>query len=233
VDVKRFYRKAEPVRRAAGHGITLDGKPIKTPGKRDLVVPNEALATAIAEEWNAQEGELRAATMPLTRLATTAIDRVATQRDAVVRETANYATTDLVCYRAAHPPALAARQKAVWQPLIDWAVLRYDAPLSVTMGVIPTRQSATSLRAFAAAVAEQDDFALTALHVATAACGSLVIGLALIEGHLDAEGAFAVSQLDESFQIEAWGEDAEQVERRRAVAADIEAAAQFGLLLRA
>jgi chaperone required for assembly of F1-ATPase len=231
--MKRFYRKAEPVRRAGGHGITLDCKPIKTPGKRDLVVPNEALAAAIAEEWNAQEGELRAPTMPLTRLATTTVDRVATQRDAIIQQTANYAATDLVCYRAAHPPALAARQRVVWQPLIDWAVLRYDAPLSITTGVIPTKQSATSLRAFAAAVAEQDDFALTALHVATAACGSLVIGLALVEGHLDAEGAFAVSQLDESFQIEAWGEDAEQTERRRALAADIQAAARFISLLRA
>ncbi|HEX4185865.1 MAG TPA: ATP12 family protein [Stellaceae bacterium] len=230
--MKRFYRKAEPVQRAGGHGITLDGKLIKTPGKRDLVVPNEALAAAIAEEWNAQEAEVRAATMPLTRLATTTVDRVATQREVIVRQTANYAATDLVCYRAAHPPALAARQQAVWQPLIDWAVLRYDAPLSVTTGVIPTKQSATSLRAFAAAVAEQDDFALTALHVATAAAGSLVIGLALIEGHLDAAGAFAASQLDESFQIEVWGEDAEQAERRRTLAADIQAAARFISLLR-
>jgi chaperone required for assembly of F1-ATPase len=231
--MKRFYRKAEAAKRAGGYAITLDGKPIKTPGKRDLLVQSGALAAAIAEEWNAQEAEVRATTMPLTRFATTTVDRVATQRDAIIRQTANYAPTDLVCYRAARPPALAARQQAVWQPLIDWAVLRYDAPLSVTTGVIPTKQSATSLRAFAAAVAEQDDFALTALHVATAACGSLVIGLALIEGHLDAEGAFAASQLDESFQIEAWGEDAEQAAGRRALAADIQAAARFIWLLRA
>jgi len=112
-------------------------------------------------------------------------------------------------------------------------VLRYDAPLVVTSGVIPKSQSEESLRAFASAVAEHDDFALTALHVATAACGSLVIGLALTQGHLDAEGAFAASQLDESFQIEAWGEDAEQAARRRALAADIQAAARFISLLRA
>lgn len=231
--MKRFYQNAEPTKRAGGYAITLDGKPIKTPGKRDLLVPRGALAAAIAEEWNAQETEIRAATMPLTRLATTAVDRVATQRDAIIRQTANYAATDLVCYRATHPPALTARQQAIWQPLIDWAVLRYDAPLSVTTGVIPTKQSATSLRVFAAAVAVQDDFALTTLNVATAACGSLVIGLALLEGQLDAEEAFAVSQLDESFQIEAWGEDAEQAARRRALAADIQAAARFMSLLRA
>jgi len=230
---KRFYQKAEPAKRAGGYAIILDGKPIKTPGRRDLLVPSEALAAAIAEEWNAQATEVRAAKMPLTRFATTTVDRVATQRDAIIRQTANYAGTDLVCYRATHPPELAARQQAVWQPLIDWAVLRYDAPLVVTSGVIPKSQSEESLRAFASAVAEHDDFALTALHVATAACGSLVIGLALTQGHLDAEGAFAVSQLDESFQIEAWGEDAEQAARRRALAADIQAAARFISLLRA
>ena len=173
------------------------------------------------------------ATMPLTRLATTAIDRVATQREAIVQQTANYAGTDLVCYRATHPPVLATRQQAVWQPLIDWAALRYDAPLVITTGVIPKSQSAASLRAFAAAVAEQDDFALTALHVATAASGSLVIGLALLDRQLDAQEAFTASQLDESFQIEAWGEDAEQAGRRRALAADIATAARFISLLRA
>jgi chaperone required for assembly of F1-ATPase len=231
--MKRFYQKAEPAKRAGCYAIILDGKPIKTPGRRDLLVPSEALAAGIAEEWNAQATEVRAAKMPLTRFATTTVDRVATQRDAIIRQTANYAGTDLVCYRATHPPELAARQRAVWQPLIDWAVLRYDAPLVITSGVIPKSQSEESLRAFASAVAEHDDFALTALHVATAACGSLVVGLALTQGHLDAEGAFAVSQLDESFQIAAWGEDAEQAARRRALAADIQAVARFISLLRA
>ena len=231
--MKRFYQRAEPAPAAAGHGITLDGRLVSTPGKRDLIVPSAALAAAIAEEWNAQQGEVRPETMPLTRLSTTTVDRVAPQREAIVLQTAHYAGTDLVCYRATHPPALAARQQAVWQPLIDWAVLRYDAPLTVTTGVIPKSQSAVSLHALAATVAKQDDFALTALHVATAACGSLVIALALLDGHLDAEGAFAASQLDESFQIDAWGEDVELARHRRALAADIEAAARFMSLLRA
>jgi chaperone required for assembly of F1-ATPase len=231
--MKRFYKNADPVREAGGYGIVLDGRPVKTPGKRALIVPSEALAAAIAEEWNAQEDEVRPPTMLLTRLATTTADRVATQREAVVHETAKYAETDLVCYRAAHPPALAARQHAAWQPLIDWAVLRYDAALTVTTGVIPRSQSAASVRALTAAVAELDNFTLTALHIATAACGSLVIALALLEGRLEARDAFAASQLDESFQIEAWGEDCEQAGRRRALSADIEAASRFVLLLRA
>lgn len=230
--MKRLYKKAQPIETPRGLGVSLDGKLLRTPGKRDLMLPNEALAAAIAEEWNIQQGEVRPATMPLTGLATTAVDRVAPHREAIVRQTANYAGTDLVCYRAARPAALAAHQQAVWQPLIDWAASRYDAVLTVTAGVIPQSQSAAVLRAFTAAVAERDDFALTALHLATAACGSLVIGLALVDGHLDAENAFAISQLDESFQIERWGEDPEQTERRRALATDIAAAARFMSLLR-
>jgi chaperone required for assembly of F1-ATPase len=229
--MRRLYRKAEAVSAVGGHGVALDGRLAETPGKRDLIVPSRALAAAVAAEWTAQQGEVRPPTMPLTRLAATAIDRIATQRETIVERVADYAATDLVCYRAAHPPALAARQQAEWQPLVDWAVLRYDAPLVVTIGVIPQSQPAASLRALAAVVADQGDFALAALHAATAACGSLVIALALLEGRLDAAAAFAASQLDESYQIEAWGEDLEQVERRRALAADIEAAAWFMSLL--
>jgi chaperone required for assembly of F1-ATPase len=169
--------------------------------------------------------------MPLTRLAATAIDRTVLKRAEIVAEIANYAATDLVCYRAEHPPALAMRQEAAWQPLIDWAAGRYDAGLTVTAGIVPQPQSPTSLKAFAAAVGAQDDFRLTALQAATAACGSLVIALALLEGRLDAEAAFAASQLEETFQIEAWGEDAEAAARRAALAADIAAAARFLELL--
>lgn len=235
--MKRVYRQVTARAAAAGlqptglsrggWGIALDGRPMRTPAKNELLVPTEALARAIAAEWDAQQGEIRPATMPLTRLAATALDRTATQRDQVVAETAKYAGTDLLCYRADHPPALIARQQAVWDPLLDWAMQRYDAALAVTSGIIPMQQSPASLHAFAAVVAAQDDFRLTALHALTAACGSLVIALSLFEGWLDAEAAFAASQLDESFQIEEWGEDAEVAARRRAVADDIAAAARF------
>lgn len=230
--MKRFYKKAEAIKHSEGFGIAVDGKTIKTPGKRDLVVPSPALAAAIAEEWENQQGDVRPATMPLTRLAVTTLDRSAGQRETIVQQVASYAGTDLVCYRAAHPPALAARQQAAWQPLIDWAVLRYDAPLTITTGIIPKGQSETSLRAFAAVVAELDEFTLTALHAATAACGSLVIALALLERRIDADEAFFASQIDETFQIEAWGEDAEQTRRRRTLAVEIAAAARFISLVR-
>jgi len=229
--MKRLYQRAAAIPAAGGHGVVLDGRLVKTPARRDLVVPSAALAAAVAAEWDAQQGEIRRETMPLTHLAGAALDGSA-QREAIVRQVAHYAGTDLVCYRASHPPALAARQHAVWQPLIDWAAERYQAPLMVTRGVIPAIQPAVSLAAFAAVVAAQDDYALTALHAATAACGSLVIALALLSGRIDAGEAFAASQLDESFQIEAWGEDVEEAQRRAALAADIAAAARFIRLLR-
>jgi chaperone required for assembly of F1-ATPase len=230
--VKRIYHKAEAVQAAGGHGMALDGRLVKTPGRRDLVVPSPALAAAIAAEWAAQQEEIRRETMPLTRLAGATIDRDAAHHGAVVRQIADYAGTDLVCYRATHPSALVARQQEVWQPLLDWAAERYAAPLTVISGVIPSSQPPASLAAFTAAVAAYDDFALTALGTTTTACGSLVIALALLEGRLDAAEAFAASQLDESFQIEAWGEDEEQRERRAALDAEITAAARFVALLR-
>jgi chaperone required for assembly of F1-ATPase len=229
--MKRVYKQAATRPAAGGWGVALDGRAMRTPGRNELIVPSEPLAAAIAAEWESQRDEIRPATMPLSRLAATAIDRTATQREQVVAETAKYAGTDLVCYRADHPPELAARQQSVWQPLLDWATLRYDAALAVTSGVIPARQSDAALRAFAAAVAALDDFRLTALHTLTAACGSLVIALALLEGRVDPATAFAASQLDETFQIEAWGEDAEAAARRRALEADIESAARFLSLL--
>lgn len=229
--MRRVYKSVATRPAEGGWGVALDGRPLRTPAKRELSVPNEPLAAAIAAEWEAQQTDIHPETMPLTRLAATAIDRTADLRDKIAAEVANYAGTDLVCYRAEHPPALAARQEAVWQPLLDWAAGRYDAGLAVTAGIVPTAQSAASLKAFAAAVAALDDFRLTALQSATAACGSLVIALALLEGRLDAEAAFAASQLDETFQIEAWGEDEEAAKRRAALADDIAAAARFLALL--
>jgi len=230
--MRRVYKAVEVRSVNGGWGVALDGRPLRTPAKRELTVPSERLAAAIAAEWDAQDPDIRPETMPLTRLAATALDRTAAERDKVAADVANYAGTDLVCYRAEQPPALVARQHEAWQPLIDWAAGRYDAGLAVTAGVLPAVQPPASLTTFAAVVGALDDFRLTALQAATAACGSLVIALALFEGRLDADSAFAVSQVDETFQLEAWGDDAEAAARRRALAADIAAAAQFLELLR-
>ena len=225
--MKRVYKSVEACVVDGGWGVALDGRPLRTPAKRELRLPTERLAAAIATEWDAQDPDIRPETMPLTRLAATAIDRTAERRAEIAAEVASYAGTDLVCYRADQPAALAARQEAAWQPLIDWAAGRYDAGLAVTAGILPLAQSPASLKTYATVVAALDDFRLTALQAATAACGSLVIALALYEGRVDADGAFAASQLDETFQIEAWGEDAEAGARRAALAHDIKAAALF------
>jgi chaperone required for assembly of F1-ATPase len=229
--MKRFYQAVSVTEEDALFSVALDGKPLRTPAKAPLPLPRRRLAEAIAAEWQAQGERVRPHTMPLMRLASTAFDLVARRKPAVVAELAAYGGTDLLCYRAEQPPELAARQQAVWQPLLDWATLRYDAPLLVTAGIVPVTQPEASLKALAAAVDAFAPLPLTALHAAVTASGSLILGLALVEGRIDAEATFAAAQLDESFQIERWGEDYEAADRRAALRADIEAAARFARLL--
>lgn len=229
--MERFYKSAGVTETADGFGVALDGKPLRTPAKRPLTVPTQALAEAIAEEMLAQGETVDPKRLPLTRLASIALDLVAPRREAVVAEVAKYAGTDLVCYRAEQSPELAERQHAAWQPLIDWATLRFDAPLTVTASILPVAQPAESLKALEAAVSAYETHRLAALHLATAACGSLVVALALIEGRIDAEAAFASAELDESYQIERWGTDAEQAKRRAGLKEDIALAARFVSLL--
>jgi chaperone required for assembly of F1-ATPase len=230
--MKRFYKHAAAAPTEGGFTVTLDGKPMRTPGKAPLVVPTQALAAALAEEWQAQTGEMEPLAMPLTRLAATAIDRVAVQRAAAVDEIVAYAGSDLVCYRAAEPAALVARQAAVWQPLVDWLRQRYDVALAVTTGIVPCPQPARVAEAIRAVVESFAPLPLTALHALTTAAGSVVIGLAAMEGRLDAGGVFAAAQLDEDFQIERWGEQPESTRRRQALRRDIEASCRFAALLR-
>jgi chaperone required for assembly of F1-ATPase len=230
--MKRFYGEVGVLVAESGFAVTLDAKPLRTPAKSLLAVPSRSLAEAIAAEWRSQGSDVRLDDLRLTRLASTAIDLVAARRAEVIADIVRYAGTDLVCYRAGHPPELAQRQHEAWQPLIDWARLRYDAALEVTTGVVPVAQLPTTLRAFAVAVESYSPLELAGLHTATAACGSLVVALALFEGQLDVAGAFAASQLDESFEIEQWGEDAEQMRRRDALKDDIALAHRLVTLLR-
>jgi chaperone required for assembly of F1-ATPase len=230
--VKRFYRAAGVAPENGAFQVTLDGRPARTPAKRALALPRQEAAQAIAAEWSSQGEEFEPAELRLTRFANTAIDRVAASRELVIEEVVRFAATDLLCYRATEPQELVRRQAEAWQPLLDWAAARYGAPLEVTDGIVPARQRQEALEAFRRAVAAYDDFALTALHAATAASGSLVIGLALAEGRIRAAEAFAAALLDEHFQAEKWGVDAEAEERRRALKADIEAASHFLALMR-
>lgn len=231
--MKRTYQDVEVYRADDGYGIALDQRPVKTPAKGRFVVPTRALAKVIAAEWRAQEGTIRRETMPLTRLVCTALDGVALRREEVIDATAKYAETDLLCYRVEEPPVLVERQHETWQPLLDWARARYGADLKVTTALLPIGQEEASLARLCEAVAELDTLRLTALHFAAAACGSLVIGLALLDGEIGAETAWAASQIDESWQIEQWGEDQELIERREALKRDIASAAELMALLRA
>jgi len=229
--MKRFYKEATAQEEDGQWSVKLDGKPLRTPAKAPLNLPSRRLAEAIAEEWRGQEETVKPATLPLTRITSTAIDLVPPKRQGVIDETAKYAGTDLLCYRAEDPPALIARQAEVWQPLLDWAMLRYDAPLNVTAGILPVNQPPESLKALTTAVSDYDDLRLAALHLATGACGSLIVALALVEGRIDADEAFHISQLDETFEIEKWGEDAEQTKRRENLLEDIRLTGRFLELL--
>jgi chaperone required for assembly of F1-ATPase len=234
--VKRFWDHAGIAPVGAGFAILLDGKPMHLPGGATLAVGAEKLARAIAAEWQAaggaKGGEMSFADTPLTRLAGTAQERVAPDPAPIVDALARYAESDLLCYRADHPPELAHRQAHEWQPWLDWAALTYDAPLKVTTGVVRVTQDPQALRALRRAVAALDPDNLAALGVTVPALGSLVLGLALVERRLDAATAHTLASLDELFQAGLWGVDEEADRRRRAIASDVAAAARFMELAR-
>ena len=225
--MKRFYEAVANTQMDGGFTIMLDGKPVRTPGRNLLLLPTYALAEAVEAEWAAQRDVILPASMPLMRLAATAIDQVAPHATAVAAETAKYAMTDLLCYRATEPQSLVERQAAVWQPLLDWTSLRFDAPLRVSAGIVPAEQSESSLRALAAALPVSEPFTLTALADLTALCGSIVLALAVWERRIDAKDAADAALLDELFQAGRWGEDAEAAARRRHVRSEIEAVSRF------
>ena len=229
---KRFYKQAAVIALdGGGHGVALDGRPIRTPGGAQLSAPTQALAEAIAAEWDAQDEDIRPLSMPMMRLTATAIDRIGRERAAIVDGVAAYGGSDLLCYRAEGPDSLVARQAAAWQPLLDWVAEAHDARLAVTQGIGHVAQDEAALDALRAAVEALDDHRLAAVSQLTASCGSLVTALAVEAGRIGAEQAIEASQLDEDWQAEQWGQDREAADRRRNVAAEIEQAVRFlGLL---
>lgn len=230
--MKRFYKQVAVVEAEGGFGIALDGKPVRTPAKLPLTVPTAALAAALAAEWLAQSGEVKPATMPLTQLASTSIDGVRGRLAAVAAAAAEYGGSELVCYRAEEPDELVQRQAVLWNPLLDWAARRYDAHLRVTSGIIHKPQPEGALRALRAAVDALDEWRLTALQNCIGITGSLLVSLAVVDGHLTAEQAFDLAQLDENFQIEKWGEDWEAADRRAHQRADLASTIRFLELVR-
>ncbi len=229
--MKRFWTTADTAPADAGWQILLDRRPVRLPGGAVLQVPAEPLARAIAAEWQdagrAKGGDMTFADTPLTRLAGTAQQRIAPDPWPTIDAIARYGESDTLCYRAETPDSLVRREHERWQPWLDWVAAEYGAPLRVVAGIAPLKQHRGSIAALRKAVAEFDAFGLAGLGVAVPALGSLVLGLALARGRLNPESAHALGALEELYQVEIWGEDAEAAARRRAIAADVALAARF------
>ncbi|AGT10212.1 ATP12 family chaperone protein [Paracoccus aminophilus] len=206
---KRFWKAAGVRPEGDGWTVVLDDKPLRTPGKHPLIVPTERLARAIAAEWDAQEAVIRPETMPLTRAANSAIEKVAPQFDAVADMLGAYGGSDLLSYRADAPAGLIARQAEHWDPLLDWAGKSLEAPLKYTQGIIHIAQDEAALRNLRDELGALDVFGLTAIHDLVTLPGSLVLGLAVLKGRLTAAEAHALARIDEEFQAEQWGRDEE------------------------
>ena len=206
---RRFWTAADIRAAADGWEVVLDGTPLRTPGKLPLVLPTEELAREVAAEWNAQTDLIAPATMPLTRAVNSAVERVTPQHGAVAAMLAEYGGSDLLCYRASAPQALVARQAEAWDPLLDWAAQDSGARLTTTQDIAHVAQPPQALDTMRQRVEALDPFALTALHDLVTLPGSLVLGLAVLAGRIDASEAHRLSRIDEAFQAEQWGSDDE------------------------
>jgi chaperone required for assembly of F1-ATPase len=206
---KRFWKAAAVVERDGGFGVALDARAVNTPNKTPLILPTRIMAEAIAVEWDAQVDKIDPLTMPVTRGANSAIDKVAPQQAEVVADLANYGDSDLLCYRAAGPVELVTRQAEKWDPVLDWAEGTFGTRLNVGEGVMHVPQDAALLANLHAEVAAFDNFALAGVHDLIAISGSLVLALAVTPRLLNPQEAWLLSRLDEHWQIEQWGDDEE------------------------
>lgn len=223
---KRFYTTASLAREGDGFSIQLDGRPLRTPGRRPLVVGHEALGAAIVAEWNAQGTQIDPATMPVTRLSNTVVDGIAENPAPVREELKRYAETDQLFYRADAPERLVARQSARWDPVLRWAETRIGGLFQTAVGVMHVEQPPETLAAVASHLdGEGDPFVLAGLHQMTTLTGSLILALGVRERHLGIEDAWDLAHLDEDWNIEQWGADDEAKARRAARFEDMRAAA--------
>lgn len=224
---KRFWKQALVRSDNGGFAVLLDQYPLRSPGGSPLLLPTLALAETVAAEWQAQVEKIDPASMPMTRRANAAIDKVTPQRHEVAEMLAAYGESDLLCYRAVHPEGLHQRQAAAWDPLLDWAKSRWGAELVVTRGIMPVQQDEMHVRKLADPLYQMTPFRLTGFHDLVVISGSLVLALAAIEPGADPDVLFKVSQLDESWQEEFWGSDEEATEVRKRKKCDFLDALRF------
>ena len=229
--MKRFWKEVRVEREGDGWTIKLDGRPLKTPARAALVVPNSELAEAIAEEWRAAEDRVDPRAMPLTGFANAAIDRIAPERQAFAGGLSRYAEADLACYRSEWPPELVDRQRGCWDSLLSWARRRYDVDFVTTSGLMHVPQPPATIDRLAHAVAELDPFQLAGLSSLVTIGGSLVAGLGVLEGAFTPEDAWAAVSVDERWQLEQWGSDAEAEAALENRSRDFLGAARFVELL--
>lgn len=220
--VRRFWTAVDVAERDGGWAVLLDGRAPKTPAGAPLTLPSQAAARLVADEWAAQGEILKPESMPATRLASTAIDRVSRAREPVAEEIAAYAGSDALCYLAEAPASLVQRQTAAWGPWRDWATRELDVALHPAEGIVHRPQPPEALARVRALALDLDDFALTGLATAVPLFGSAVLGLAVQRGAMTGVEAFALSRLDELFQEEQWGVDAEAAARTAARTAEAE-----------
>jgi chaperone required for assembly of F1-ATPase len=218
--IARFYKTVAVAPQGAGFAVLLDGKPLRTPARAKLLLPSEALAQAVGGEWETQAEHVDPASMPLTRLANSALDGVAARMAEVEADAARYAASDLVCYRAGDPAALVEAQSEAWDPLLAFIRDRHGARFSLSEGVIHHAQPQDTLEAIGRLLHETvgegaaAPFRLAGIHAMTTLSGSLVVALVVALRHIDADAGFAAAHVDEDFQLRVWGADAEASARR-------------------
>ncbi len=208
--LKRFWSSVSVAGTLGGFAVNLDSKPARTPGKRHLMVPTRKLADLTAREWRLQTNEVKLATMPFTRLACMAIDRVAFSRDEVVQSIAAYGASDLVCYRAGKPQELVELQNDAWDPVLNWLEDTLDAPMTKTIGLVPVPQQTDTLLKLRKEVETMNDFELAGFGELVTLTGSLALGLCVAGGFCGAEEIWRKSRIDEDWQILKWGVDEEE-----------------------
>jgi chaperone required for assembly of F1-ATPase len=231
---RRVYKKVSVEARSGDmFAVLLDGKPAMTPLRLPLASPSRTLAEAVAKEWDAQDPHVDPETMPLTRLLATALDRIAPQREAVIASLLFYVDADCICYRAAHPAGLRDRQKTLWQPINDWLLRAHDVALRTSEGLMPQTQGPDVAPRMRRLLETMNDSELTAFQAAAGLMNSLALAFAFVYGQLTAAEVFAAAFLDELYQVEKWGEDTAAKDRRRRIAADLDAIERYMLLTRA
>lgn len=225
--MKRVYREVATAPAEWGHTVRLDGRPVKTPRRRPLILPTAALAELVAAEWAAQSETVEPDRMPVNRLATTAIDLMPERRSGAIEQVVAYVETDLLCYRAAYPKALVEAQARHWDPPLAWIAEAYGIRLATTAAMMPLGRPDAAVRAVASVVAGLGDWPLVGVHALTTTTGSVVLALMVHARALSAAQAGDAALVDERFERQRWGEEADAVAREVRLLAEVEAAERF------